>query len=318
MVMVWLLALGIPSGVAAHGRMTMPANRVGGELDTVGDHHCRYSYDSSVTHSKANMCGYMTRITNPPHWPPTNCDAKYLTTTFRTHKNGGCDDKKDGLFSPWRSPGTAPVWSPCGYFGGYKKSDKKFEKAVSTSFQDGNDMPKSVVKKWARGTDHRVGFTITVNHGGGYIWRVCPKSKTLSEQCMQDHVLEFIGKQTTVHWKDGHEQSFDALELSKGTHPSGSTWRVNQIPCCKSTAMEPCTGCHGKAYHNSKEDQEDDWQFSLIDHVMIPSSMAKGEYVLGWRWDNENQEQVWTNCADIEIVDASESSDVLLLNETLV
>lgn len=120
-----------------------------------------------------------------------------------------------------------------------------------------------------------------------------------------DNVLEFSTDTTTVHFKDGTEKTFKALDTKTGTHPSGSTWRVNQIPCCGNKAEAPCTGCYGEEYeHRADGAQEANWQFSLIDHVHIPITQPLGKYVLSWRWDNENQEQVWTNCADIEVVEA--------------
>merc|ERR1711879_462322 len=41
--------------------------------------------------------------------------------------------------------------------------------------------------------------------------------------------------------------------------------------------------------------------FSIVDEVQVPSK--KGEYVLSWRWDCEETDQVWNSCADIVITD---------------
>jgi hypothetical protein len=38
-----------------------------------------------------------------------------------------------------------------------------------------------------------------------------------------------------------------------------------------------------------------------MDEVNVPNK--PGKYILGWRWDCEEADQVWTSCADIEIVD---------------
>jgi len=43
--------------------------------------------------------------------------------------------------------------------------------------------------------------------------------------------------------------------------------------------------------------------FSVMDDVHVPSKV--GEYVLGWRWDCEETDQVWNSCADIVIVDGA-------------
>jgi len=42
-------------------------------------------------------------------------------------------------------------------------------------------------------------------------------------------------------------------------------------------------------------------KFSVMDEVQVPNK--PGEYVLGWRWDCEETDQVWTSCADIVITD---------------
>jgi len=41
--------------------------------------------------------------------------------------------------------------------------------------------------------------------------------------------------------------------------------------------------------------------FSVMDEVNVPNKL--GSYVLSWRWDCEEADQVWTSCADIEITD---------------
>jgi len=42
-------------------------------------------------------------------------------------------------------------------------------------------------------------------------------------------------------------------------------------------------------------------KFSVMDEVQVPNN--PGEYVLSWRWDCEETDQVWNSCADIVITD---------------
>merc|ERR1712014_163784 len=42
-------------------------------------------------------------------------------------------------------------------------------------------------------------------------------------------------------------------------------------------------------------------KFSVMDEVQVPNK--PGEYILGWRWDCEETDQVWASCADIVITD---------------
>merc|ERR1712195_307203 len=52
-----------------------------------------------------------------------------------------------------------------------------------------------------------------------------------------------------------------------------------------------------------------DW--SMMDKVLIPADLEEGEYMLGWRWDCEESNQIWQNCADIVLTkDAPPSTTV--------
>jgi predicted carbohydrate-binding protein with CBM5 and CBM33 domain len=42
-------------------------------------------------------------------------------------------------------------------------------------------------------------------------------------------------------------------------------------------------------------------KFTVMDEVNVPNQ--PGEYILGWRWDCEETDQVWASCADIVITD---------------
>ena len=39
----------------------------------------------------------------------------------------------------------------------------------------------------------------------------------------------------------------------------------------------------------------------VVDRVRIPAGLAPGRWVLQWRWDCEESDQVWMSCADVEI-----------------
>lgn len=56
--------------------------------------------------------------------------------------------------------------------------------------------------------------------------------------------------------------------------------------------------------------------FSIVDQVQIPADLETGEYMLSWRWDAEQANQVWNGCADIEMVGQGEvePEDVLQLD----
>lgn len=43
-------------------------------------------------------------------------------------------------------------------------------------------------------------------------------------------------------------------------------------------------------------------RLAILDVLKVPANLPPGKYVLGWRWDCEASSQVWSNCADIELV----------------
>jgi hypothetical protein len=42
--------------------------------------------------------------------------------------------------------------------------------------------------------------------------------------------------------------------------------------------------------------------YAIEDSVVVPTDIAPGDYVLGFRWDAEQSSQVWSSCADITIM----------------
>jgi len=186
--------------------------------------------------------------------------------------------------------------------------------------------------KWVIGQSVEVAFAITYAHGGGYQWRLCAGSSATSKpsnDCFKP--LEFTNSKTIVRWTNGNEKSYTPIEVT-GSHvtPAGHPWRVIRIPLEKDGKWRkdpPCTGCYG--LKKKGEEIKQLWTFSLVDKVRVPN-VQTGHAWLQWRWDNEQQDQVWTNCADVEIVSgaptpAPQSShsqmvvdSVLQADETLV
>ena len=44
----------------------------------------------------------------------------------------------------------------------------------------------------------------------------------------------------------------------------------------------------------------DGWGFK--DFVQIPENIEPGAYVMSFRWDSQKTPQIWSNCANIEVV----------------
>jgi hypothetical protein len=128
--------------------------------------------------------------------------------------------------------------------------------------------------------------------------------------------LHFVKGSQRLRWGgkgSGDELNISGIYVSEGTTPPNSTWAVNPIPivpggssyhapqcrespqCLPSTAAEPnspcrCTGSWGP------------FDLEIVDLLDVPEDLAPGDYVLGWRWDAEESNQVWSSCSDITVV----------------
>lgn len=89
--------------------------------------------------------------------------------------------------------------------------------------------------------------------------------------------------------------------------------------CTQFQFPEPLPGLHGFGYTNSGTRRRDIvnghdgasegpyggdhfHDYSIVDKVAVPSQLEAGEYLLSWRWDCEQTQQIWQNCADVKLV----------------
>merc|ERR1719330_294487 len=248
---------------------------------------------------------------------PTIHDPK-----LRTFNRYGKDLHGDWTAShPWRAPGSAPVLDPCGMAGGSTKNNDAaggLAPAPGHKMGDkGSQLVPSEKTQWTVGSTVEVEWGMWANHGGGYQYRLCPKSEPLTEECFQRMPLPFAGATQKLRLGDGRELEIAATRVSIGTLPEGSEWAMNPVPACSDwTGSANCTapqfpppkGC----------DEETCWGYlgadggagagpqhalpTIVDRVMLPGSLVPGDYVLGWRWDCEQTPQIWASCADVVVV----------------
>merc|ERR1711871_1438924 len=128
------------------------------------------------------------------------------------------------------------------------------------------------------------------------------------------------GTKQLLRWANGTEVEIDAKTVSVGTFPEGSMWRMNPIPACSGTRagygeigcdegpqFPPPPGCDetcwGYQSGNSIQPGVVDGSIreipSVVDEVIIPEDLPKGEWVLSFRWDCEHSYQIWANCGDV-------------------
>jgi len=238
------------------------------------------------------------------------------------------DRKKRKQFNPWMSPGSAPIYGGgCGANGGNpygcQAQSKTFQ---SSATPDPNPYgtccagPKNKKKKgcgaysggksakihainglfdgavettWSRGRRATVTWASRAQHGGGYAYRLCkiPQGgiSEINEKCFQSGHLKFVGQKTWVakNPPKGKKQiknwiALNAIRTKKGTYPPRSQWTKITLP------------------PGQKANEYVDWAFKDI--VRVPKNITPGKYILSWRWDCENTPQVWSSCANINIV----------------
>lgn len=164
------------------------------------------------------------------------------------------------------------------------------------------DLPGPVQATWKTGAPAAVMFSVTANHGGGYSYRLCPASAKPTEECFQQHHLDFASLTSWVVDRTGTEVlAFDAARTSNGTFPLGSQWTKNPF------VMEDDASVYGTPLLPDMMGPGPQ-KYSVKDLLWIPKDMEQGKYVLSFRWDAESTKQVWQSCSDVLITNHDESS----------
>jgi len=108
--------------------------------------------------------------------------------------------------------------------------------------------------------------------------------------------------------------------VSTGTLPAGSTWAKNPLPrndtanTGRSFApkCEEVTNCGSESRTSSRCLCSGMWgpyDVEIVDQVRVPKNLPPGDYVLGWRWDCEESNQIWASCSDVTVKAADSSLD---------
>jgi len=262
---------------------------------------------------------------------PTVCDPRLRTMNTQA-ECGSADDVY--FWSPWRAPGAAPVIDACGTAGG-RHPGQGFGAAgadyMNTSLAKQGDLgsqlpPMPAQASWKAGSLVEVAWTVSAHHGGGYAYRLAPADQPLTEFTFRKLPLDFVGM-SKLRW-DGNKSTtleFNTMdrgwETNVGTMPPGSTWRKFPIPTVlwerEGPSFEPvceelesckryATGygggpgsCLCSGHSNGGPLLPN---LEVVDNVRVPAGLKPGKYVLQWRWDCEETDQIWASCSDVEIL----------------
>lgn len=236
-------------------------------------------------------------------------DPKYRTFNRNAPAGSAADIYK---FNPWRAPGSAPVYDPCGMAGGGPHQQSGEAKYTPTMFAQQGDLGTKVLPPaptgivWKSGSNVTVKWSIRANHGGGYQYRLCPADATLAEECFQKLPLPFASNSHLLEYEDGSSETIPGLYVSEGTQPAGSTWSMNPFPYSNSQEPPQFPPPCNETVDRTKSDTgrcsgRDPFNTLITDQLTVPADITPGKYVLSLRWDCEKSAQIWTNCADLEI-----------------
>jgi hypothetical protein len=251
----------------------------------------------------------MKATINDPKFRTINWDAKAGSEADWTRWN------------PWRAPGNAPVYDPCGRASGGPHTTVGHGEFTNTTYARVGDLGSKLPKQpsgavWKAGSVVETMWSLRANHGGGYQYRLCPLNSELTEDCFQQTPMEFAGN-SKLMIGNGKVITLNSTFVSEGTLPAGSTWQVNPIPGwgvmrdgdwslpLKRWFDPPCDDPF--SLHPPQQlDQglcSGEWltNVTTYDQLRVPEHLPPGEYVLGFRWDCEATAQVWQSCSDISI-----------------
>lgn len=165
--------------------------------------------------------------------------------------------------NPWRAPGQAKIYSPCGIDGGNPdgcpKGNKSPEGCAGGGYAFGPDALKFEFKDvltttWKAGSVAEVAWGIVANHGGGYGYRLCKLpaagKAALTEECFQAGHLDFVGDQSWAQLTNSLDPvanesakiPIKAMRTSTGTFPKNSMWTKNPIPACMGPGSASAAG----------------------------------------------------------------------------
>ena len=229
---LWWVCLLLASGVHGHGTMQLPLPWQLGNVQS----------DLNANSCVSGGCNWFENATR------TSGATMAQHSPLRTFADVGPDFEDWSARNPWRAPGTAAVSSPCGSEGGNPRGCVQLggngtrgpcvtDDGGFGYGPDGRSLGGlGVITSWPRGGIVEAGWSIRSNHGGGYSYRLCRKPASgnwtdVTEDCFQRTPLDFAGNTSFIAYAGGERYEIDAVRTTSGTHPAGSMWARNPIPC---------------------------------------------------------------------------------------
>ena len=239
---IFVSLLGFLKEIHSHGAMQKPLSwQVGNTQFDLGENSC-----------VAGACNWFTNWTR---LPPGQSATIPQDSPLRTFSDVPPLNEDWTARNPWRAPGRAKVYSPCGSEGGNPlgciQNDGTLGPCTTDdgAFAFGADGRSlggiGVTTAWQQGSIVEAGWSIRSNHGGGYSYRLCKKPSSgdyfdITEECFAAGALDFVGNTSFIVYHNKNHSTggggsrrfeIDAVRTTAGTYPPGSMWTRNPIPC---------------------------------------------------------------------------------------
>jgi len=242
----------------------------------------------------ADACG----LAGGTPWLPEVSEAGvYTNTTFAHHGMNGSLLQPLDSFVKWRAGGVAEVaWTiENNHGGGYSyRLCPKVEPLSEACFQrhqldfvpEGQGLVFQGSSSWL---PIRGEFVTEGTYPAGSMWAKLPiPSTALGPRCLPG---PFDTNSTPYACEEWEQHLVDGpCKPCPGTAGSDCS-RCDNHWDGTPAFPPPCDNCKGSPHY-----------IAIRDLVKVPESLPTGPYILSWRWDCEATAQVWSNCADIEIV----------------
>ena len=168
---------------------------------------------------------------------------------YRTANQAAVAGSEEDIFkfNPWRAPGQAPVFDPCGMAGGSFVEVFNAGAYNTTEFAKQGDLGSQVLPPrpsgtvWRRGEEAKARWQLTAAHGGGYLYRLCPATENLTEECFARTPLEFAAPTVRAVFNDSSlDRDLPAVLITEG---GGKGWMRNPLPYITDLVRPPQWSC---------------------------------------------------------------------------
>lgn len=215
-----------------------------GSEPTCGSGQACFWFSQGCTIGCTACDGKGARIPNWDHCPEEGPKRRTVDDPrFRSVNQNATPGSPEDIFkfNPWRAPGRAPVFDPCGKAGGSDTMAFNAGGYNTTKNARQGDLGTAVLKPrpsgtvWKRGAVEKARWQYTAAHGGGYQYRLCLASEPLTEACFQAMPLKFAEPAShTFKYADHDLVLYASATVVPDAVTGTGDWMLNPIPSYES------------------------------------------------------------------------------------